>query len=333
MADGRGAPMPDSRRDALAGGRRPRYRRALRPRPLPRAGPWAWSTGPAPSRHRERWRLAACLTARSTRRGASTSTRSPARSGSGSTRPATVPDRRSAPARMMSRARCTVDLLHAPRARAGRRSADNAARLHGVPEAAFDPTPARSATSGTRTARGSERPDRRTARAGRCWPWDGARGLRPRSPLRLEARALFSAALPAAHRLPSPRAVASAHPRVRCGARGALRRTTRSRRSRHLVGRPPPRVRAAVDRDGDWPWPEQVLTYENALPAAGADRGRAHGSRDPASGGSGLGDPRLAHPRPDLARRERSRRSATTAGGRRAARAAGSTSSRSRRPR
>lgn len=85
----------------------------------------------------------------------------------------------------------------------------------------------------------------------------------PEVVLRRDARALFDAALPAARRLTSPRAVASAI----LGCDAALEGPPGAETSAiftHLVRR----LRSAfadADQGGEWPWPEAELTYENAL--------------------------------------------------------------------
>jgi hypothetical protein len=85
----------------------------------------------------------------------------------------------------------------------------------------------------------------------------------PEVGLRADARVLFDAAVPAARRLTSPRAVASAilgcdaalegHPDEAVDA--ILRHLVRRLRS----------ACSAVDDASEWPWPEAELTYENAL--------------------------------------------------------------------
>jgi len=85
----------------------------------------------------------------------------------------------------------------------------------------------------------------------------------PEVAMRLEARALFQAALPAAMRLTSPRAVASAI--LGCDAALTAGIAGETKRAFELLVR---RLRGAfsgADLDGEWPWPEEVLTYENAL--------------------------------------------------------------------
>jgi hypothetical protein len=77
------------------------------------------------------------------------------------------------------------------------------------------------------------------------------------------AGALFVAALPAALRLTSPRAVASSMLGCAAAMDGGLRRETL-----HLLEELAARLGRAFARaklDRDWPWPEAELTYENAL--------------------------------------------------------------------
>jgi len=90
----------------------------------------------------------------------------------------------------------------------------------------------------------------------------GVRDL-PDPQMRSEAQTLLQSALPGARRLTSPRAVASAvlgcDAALSGGMRGEVERTFA-----FLVRR----LRASfadVDLDGDWPWPEETLTYENAV--------------------------------------------------------------------
>jgi hypothetical protein len=85
----------------------------------------------------------------------------------------------------------------------------------------------------------------------------------PEVALRVDAQLLFAAALSAARRLTSPRAVASAvlgcDAALEGGMSGEVQPTFAL-----LAGR----LRAAfseLDLDGEWPWPEETLTYENAL--------------------------------------------------------------------
>jgi hypothetical protein len=85
----------------------------------------------------------------------------------------------------------------------------------------------------------------------------------PDAALHVEAQRLFLAALPTATRLTSPRAIASAI--LGCDAALASGMVGDTERTfAWLAGR----LRGAfsrVDLDGDWLWPEQTLTYENAL--------------------------------------------------------------------
>ena len=85
----------------------------------------------------------------------------------------------------------------------------------------------------------------------------------PEVAMRARARSMLGLAMPAARRLTSPRAVASAI----LGCEAALdgdadghARHTFDHLLRLLAG-----TFAQVDLDGDWPWPEEELTYENAL--------------------------------------------------------------------
>jgi hypothetical protein len=85
----------------------------------------------------------------------------------------------------------------------------------------------------------------------------------PEVPLRLAASSLLERASDGAARLTSPRAVASAiiglDARLEAGASGPMQALFA-----HLAGRLSRRF-VEVDLDSDWPWPEPVLTYENAL--------------------------------------------------------------------
>lgn len=85
----------------------------------------------------------------------------------------------------------------------------------------------------------------------------------PEVAMRAEARSLFSSALPGAGRLTSPRALASAILGCEAALAGGMVGQT-ERTFGHLVGRLR-RAFSDLDLDGDWPWPEPVLTYENAL--------------------------------------------------------------------
>ena len=85
----------------------------------------------------------------------------------------------------------------------------------------------------------------------------------PDAALRHEAQTLFQAALPAAARLTSPRAVSSAILACDAALSGGMVGET-ERVFALLVGR----LRKAfsyLDLDSDWPWPEETLTYENAV--------------------------------------------------------------------
>lgn len=85
----------------------------------------------------------------------------------------------------------------------------------------------------------------------------------PNAALRLEAQSLWRAALPVATDLTSPRAIAStilgADAAISGGSYGETERVFALMVSR-LRG-----AFSSVDLDGDWPWPEETLTYENAL--------------------------------------------------------------------
>jgi len=78
-----------------------------------------------------------------------------------------------------------------------------------------------------------------------------------------EARSLFIGALPGVRRLTALRATASAllgcDAALRGGVRGETQRAFEALASR-LRG-----AFGVVEQDRDWPWPEPVLTYENAL--------------------------------------------------------------------
>jgi hypothetical protein len=85
----------------------------------------------------------------------------------------------------------------------------------------------------------------------------------PDDVFRLEAQTLFEAALPRARHLTSPRAVASAVLGCDAAIAGGMVGET-ERTFAVLVGR----LRKAfsnADLEGEWPWPEDTLTYENAL--------------------------------------------------------------------
>jgi hypothetical protein len=85
----------------------------------------------------------------------------------------------------------------------------------------------------------------------------------PEVALRVDAQRLFAAALGAARRLTSPRATASAVLGCDAALDGGMTGEVRPV-FELLAGR----LRGAfseLDLDGDWPWPEETLTYENAL--------------------------------------------------------------------
>lgn len=85
----------------------------------------------------------------------------------------------------------------------------------------------------------------------------------PEVRLRSSARALVTAALPTARRLTAPRALASSILGLDAALDGGPDAET-ERTFAYLVGRLR-RSFAGLDLDGDWPWPEQELAYENAL--------------------------------------------------------------------
>ena len=85
----------------------------------------------------------------------------------------------------------------------------------------------------------------------------------PEVALQFEAHALFEAALPAAKRLTAPRAVASAI--LGCDAALSSGLVGNTERTIALLTGRLRRAFTDADLDGDWPWPEDVLTYENAL--------------------------------------------------------------------
>ncbi len=85
----------------------------------------------------------------------------------------------------------------------------------------------------------------------------------PEVALRTDAQSLFVAALPGAARLTSPRAVASAM--LGCDAALAAGVAGETQRTFTLLTARLSGAFAQVDLDGDWPWPEETLTYENAL--------------------------------------------------------------------
>jgi hypothetical protein len=85
----------------------------------------------------------------------------------------------------------------------------------------------------------------------------------PDQAMRLEAGALFRAALPVASRLTALRAISSALLGCDAVLEGGFAGDT-SRTMASLAGRLR-LVFGRLDLDGGWPWPEPVLTYENAL--------------------------------------------------------------------
>jgi hypothetical protein len=85
----------------------------------------------------------------------------------------------------------------------------------------------------------------------------------PEVGLRLDAQSLFKAALPGARRLTSPRAVASAL--LGCDAALEAGLTDETQHTYELLAGRLSNGFAEVDLDGDWLWPEETLTYENAL--------------------------------------------------------------------
>ena len=85
----------------------------------------------------------------------------------------------------------------------------------------------------------------------------------PEDEMLTEARRLFLASLPAVRRFTSPRAVASALLGCAAALDGGLRGETQSTLE-ELASRLG-RAFARVKLDRGWPWPEAVLTYENAL--------------------------------------------------------------------
>jgi hypothetical protein len=82
-------------------------------------------------------------------------------------------------------------------------------------------------------------------------------------PLRLAAISLLDRAADGAARLTSPRAVASVILGLDARLDGDSSGATKALFS-HLAGRLGRRF-VELDLDGDWPWPESALTYENAL--------------------------------------------------------------------
>ena len=85
----------------------------------------------------------------------------------------------------------------------------------------------------------------------------------PDMAMRADARTLFNTALPGARRLSSPRAIASAILACDAALTDDMANDTQLtlvylvKRLRGLVDE--------VDLGSEWPWPEQTLTYENAL--------------------------------------------------------------------
>jgi hypothetical protein len=85
----------------------------------------------------------------------------------------------------------------------------------------------------------------------------------PDAGMRADARALFNMALTGARRLSSPRAIASAILACDAALSGDMADDTQLtlvylvKRLRGLVDE--------VDLGSEWPWPEETLTYENAL--------------------------------------------------------------------
>ncbi len=85
----------------------------------------------------------------------------------------------------------------------------------------------------------------------------------PEVAMRLEAQSLLAAALPGANHLTSPRAVASAI--LGCAAALSSGMFGETERTFALLVRRLRQAFSELDLDGDWPWPEETLTYENAL--------------------------------------------------------------------
>ncbi len=156
----------------------------------------------------------------------------------------------------------TVDLLHAHEL-GWEAVAPDARRSLAFLRAAFDPATAsfrnfRSADGAWLDAVSSEDSQGRALLALGSAVRDG-----PEAAVRREAGSLFEAALPMARRLTSPRAVSSAI----LGCDAALDAGLPGDSLRTLVGLAGRLGRAfgGLDLDGGWPWPESVLTYENAL--------------------------------------------------------------------
>ena len=85
----------------------------------------------------------------------------------------------------------------------------------------------------------------------------------PEMTMRVEARALLTAALPGARKLSSPRAMASAILGCDAALTGGM-----TGEAELVFGSLVKRLRGMfcdLDLDGEWPWPEETLTYENAL--------------------------------------------------------------------
>lgn len=85
----------------------------------------------------------------------------------------------------------------------------------------------------------------------------------PEVALRVDAQSLFEAALPGAARLTSPRAMASAV--LGCDAALAGGMVGETERVFALLAGRLRNAFSELDLDGEWPWPEETLTYENAL--------------------------------------------------------------------
>lgn len=89
----------------------------------------------------------------------------------------------------------------------------------------------------------------------------------PEAAMRAEAGALFRAAVPAARRLSSPRAIASAILACDAALAGVTDGETNGESEltfiylvKRLRG-----ICSGLDLGSEWPWPEETLTYENAL--------------------------------------------------------------------
>jgi hypothetical protein len=93
------------------------------------------------------------------------------------------------------------------------------------------------------------------------------------------ARTLFVAALPAANRMRSPRAIASTV--LGCAAAMTASLAGDTQPTFEQLSSTLGRAFARVKRDDDWPWPETTLTYENAvLPRALLAAGAVLGDYD-----------------------------------------------------